>query len=63
MNAKKVLQQAFKSIPDKYVNREARIYVRGREDNDISTLAVIVAHPTLDHIIFTREKGWEKLYE
>ncbi len=63
MNPKKVLQQAFKSIPDKYVNKEARIYLRGRDDDELSKMAVIVAHPTLEHMIWTKEKGWETLYE
>ncbi len=60
MNAKKILQQAFKSVPDKYVNEDARIFVQGTKGL-ARALAVIVAHPTLPHIIWTSEKGWEKI--
>jgi hypothetical protein len=63
MNAKKILSAAFKTVPDRYVDQYARIFVRGREGDDYSRMVVIIAHPTLPTIVWTRDKGWEEAME
>ncbi len=60
MNAKKILKQAFKSVPEEYVNDQARIFVQGT-DNMGRCFNVIIAHPTLPHIKWTQANGWEQI--
>ena len=63
MNSKKILQQAFKSVPDKYVTDNSRIWLRGKHEGMLSTIAVLITHPQLPTIIWTREEGWENFHE
>jgi len=63
MNAKKIFQQAFKSIPDNYVDERSSIFIRAKHKGMDSTFAVLAANPTLPTLIWTREGGWEKFDE
>ncbi len=63
MNAKKIFQQAFKSVPEKYVSEDSRIFIRTKHRGLDSTFAVLIAHSTLPTMIWTRENGWETFNE
>jgi len=63
MNSKKILQQALKSVPDKYVTDNSRIWLRNKQGVGLSRMAVLITHPQLSTIIWTKEDGWESLHE
>lgn len=59
MNAKKIFQQAFKSVPEKYVTEDSRIFIRAKHQGIVSTFAVVIVNPSHPTIIWTKEEGWE----
>ena len=63
MNSKKILQQAFKSVPDEYITDNSRIFIRAKHEGMLSRFAVLITHPQLYTIIWTKENGWENFHE
>ncbi len=63
MNSKKILQQAFKSVPEIYIREDSTIFIRTKHRGFDSTFAVLIANPELPSMIWTREGGWEKFNE